>query len=952
MDVSEEYLLRTWEVDEGLPVNAVQAITQTPDGYLWLGTGAGLVRFDGARFTTFTTGDGLESNRVLALCVRRSGELWLGLERGGVARFRDGVFQTVMPVAAPDSGTGFVTSLAEDAQGAMWIGFAGEKRVVRWADGVVTTFGPQEGIGSGFETSVHADESGRIWLGAKSGFGFFDGEEFRPLEPEVNGGATLGPARGGGMWVAHDRRLLRCSGEGSIEWIADLAWLGTGLEVKALFEDDDGALWLGTRGAGLYRFHSGQFVRVPTSHDAILVLGRTQDGNLWAGTRAGGLNRLSRRQFFLRTTRHGLGKDPVASLALDDAGALWISSTDAAPVRAVSPRNDAFAAPPGWDRAAPIMTSFPGGAGNVWFGLDGGGLVRWNGAAYERIPGIGLRVEGVLLDRKGSLWVASRGQGLLRWKDGVVHEAFGDREFAGVRALGEDAAGRIWAGTIDGAVFRRESTGPFTRIALPETRPGHGIRFFLPDGPETMWIGTQGGGLVRWRERDPARVTRAAGLPDNDVQQLAFDRFAQAWIGTWRGLCRVTRADLEAVLDRRKLAFQPTAFGRDDGLPNLGFTSGSRHATVGTPDDHLWMATDRGALEIVPQPERAVSAPPRVLIEEMRVAGKRVPLASPTLPSPARQFEIRYTVPRFTAPERLQFRYRLIGFDNQWTVAGGRHTAIFTQLPPGAYRFEVAAREPSGEWSDAVATLSFVIQPAWWETLWFRAGTIVFGAAALAWLVRWIVLRRVRARLRRLEQENALQRERSRIARDLHDQVGAHLTQISLLADAATTPEKRAQLSDSARAAADALGTVVWAVDPRKDSLAGLFYYLVGVTEDFLQQAGISCRIEIPAEVPQRELAPEFRHHVLMVVQEALNNAVKYASATEVELGAELSAETLAISIKDNGRGFEPGELAMNGNGLGNMRERATSLGGECQIESHPGKGTRILLNVPWPAER
>jgi len=943
---SEDYVLRTWEVEDGLPTNTVQSIAQMPDGYLWLATGSGIVRFDGVRFTVFTKADGLNSDGVQALHVSRSGELWIGLDHGGVMRLRDGCFETVLPVAEGDPNVGFVTAIAEDASGAMWIGFSGEKRVVRWSNGKLTTFGPDEGIGSWSETAVYAENSGRIWLGTKDGFAIFDGARFRPMEPDVYGGAILAPAHDGGMWVVHQTRLLRCSSEGEVRQIADLSWLGGGLETKALFEDEDHVLWLATRGAGLYRFSAGQFFRVPTSHTALLALGQTRDGSLWAGTRGGGLNRVSRRQFFLRTVSHGLGKDVISSIAYDAGVALWICPTDSAPVRAISPQNDYFAAVPGWTAGAPVITSFADRTGQVWFGLDGGGVIRWNGDAYERLS-FPTRIESVFAARDGTWWIAAHRGALIHWKDDEREEYL-----SSVRAIGEDESGAIWAGTTDGRIFRREGVGTFVPLPLPEGIAGHGIRFFLGDGAGTMWIGTQGGGLVRWRRNKQDRVTAAGGLLDDDVKQMLFDRYDRAWIASSHGLSRVSRADLEAVLDGKSRTFEPTTFGRDDGLPNLGFTSGNRNASVRTPDGHIWMATNRGALEIAPQAKRLTTEPPRVIIEEMLLCGKHVPLRKgvvPVVPPRSRQFEIRYTVPRFLAPERLQFRYRLEGFDEEWTNAGNTRSAIFARLPPGVYHLEIASRELAGGWSTAVATLPFVIRAAWWETPWLPAAVIVMGAGVLIWLVRWIVLRRVRVRMQRLEQETALERERARIARDLHDQVGAHLTQISLLAELATTPERRRKLGDTTRQAADALDIVVWAADPRKDSLSDLFYHLIAVAEDFLSQAGVSCRIEIPAEMPQRNLSPEFRHHVLLVVKEALNNAVKYAAATEIELGAELSAQTLAVWVKDNGCGFEMVELPANGNGLVNMRERAKALSGECRIDSHPAAGTRISLIVPWP---
>lgn len=248
-----------------------------------------------------------------------------------------------------------------------------------------------------------------------------------------------------------------------------------------------------------------------------------------------------------------------------------------------------------------------------------------------------------------------------------------------------------------------------------------------------------------------------------------------------------------------------------------------------------------------------------------------------------------------------------------------------------------------------MVVLPFVVQAAWWETLAFRIFVGFLCVLLVALLVRLIALRRMAARIRRLEQEQALEKERVRIARDMHDNVGASLTQIVLMAELATTPESLSQLADSARQAADALDGVVWAVNPRKDTLASLLQYLVRVAEDFLKPKDLRLRIDFPVEVPQRSLPPEFRHHIFLVVKEALNNAVKYSAANEIHLGAAFGPTTLTITVADNGIGFEAAENAGGGNGLRNMSERAAALRGECRTDSRPGAGTRVILIVPWP---
>ncbi|MBW8780261.1 MAG: ATP-binding protein [Verrucomicrobia bacterium] len=518
--------------------------------------------------------------------------------------------------------------------------------------------------------------------------------------------------------------------------------------------------------------------------------------------------------------------------------------------------------------------------------------------------------------------------------------------------MAEDSAGRIWAGTEDGLVFQK-SGEQFVPVPLPGAQSGDAIRFIVPDGPDTVWIGALRGGLYRWRDGRISRLPGGAGLRIDDLRSLIITEEGDFWVGTAGGLRRVARDEIEPVMDGRQTSLHFVAYGRDDGVPSTEFSLGFRGATTRTPDGHLWFATLRGALEILPKekPAPAIATLP-VLIEEVRVGGTAMGLNGDVgllIPPRSGPLEIRYTLAQLSAPERLRFRYRLSGSGSgAWVDADHQRTALFTYLPPGDYRFEVAAAAVDGPWLPTTASLAFTVRAAWWETSWFRAGVGLLGALALAALVRLGVRRRMRARMRRLEQENALERERTRLARDLHDQVGASLTQIALQVQAATSPDSRARLADSVRQTVDDLDGVVWATNPINDTLDSLLQYLVRFSWDFLKPANVRLRIDFPIEVPSRILPPEFRHHVLLVVREALNNAVKYSAASEIHLGASFSPAALTITVADNGRGFDPETCGKGGNGLSNMRERAATLSGECRIDSRPGAGARVTLIVPW----
>lgn len=958
--LSGDYVLRVWETDDGLPQNTVTGITQTPDGYLWLATQGGLVRFDGVRFTAFLkdTNPVLETSYAREVATDKTGALWIGLERGGVARMRNGHFESIVPVAPPTAQTSWASSFAEDAAGAMWVGLAPDQAVYRWRDGQLTKLTADDGVGAGRDTFVHADSDGRIWYSTKAVCGVFDGTRFQPIDPEGGVRVHLAPARQGGMWATRGDKLLRYWADGRREEIADLAWLGGAVEVNVVFEDHAGDLWLGTRGAGLLRYRAGQFVRVPTSHQAVQAIAEDREGNLWAGTQ-GGLNRLRPQRFFLRDARHGLAKEGVLSLCEDTDGRLWLAVRDTPPVRATDATNQAFSSPEGW--VGSVVTCIGADPhGGVWVGHDGGHLLHWRDGVYTR-KSTGQRVGTLLCDHEGNVWMATLRGGLIRFHDDMEDPMPTDGGRILIRALAEDGAGHIWAGTEDGLVFRREN-GRFEPVSLPGVKGGESIRFIVPDGQETVWIGARDGGLYRWRAGRAERLPNDAGLRVQDLRSMVIEPDGAFWLATGGGLYRTTSRNVDEVIAGRQHLLNGMTYGRDDGLPKLDFAFGRRNAAIRTRDGHLWFATSRGPLEVIPDsmPESAPLS--SVLIEEMRVDGEPITLAARghiALPPSPGPIEIRYTVPRLSAPERLKFRYRLVGLEDEWTLAQNERMATYTRVPPGNYRFEVAASVGAGSKPAAVATLPFVVHAAWWETGLFRVVVGLAGALILAVLVRAIVLRRVRARMRRLEQEHALEKERARIARDMHDELGASLTRIALLSEiAADEPEMQGaaarQLGEIAQAARSVSGTldqIVWTVNPRNDTLERLVGYLGEFAAEYLAPTELCLHLQLPAEVPAQTVPSEIRHEVLLAAKEALNNVVKYARAGSITLRVVIKADVLTVTVADDGCGFDPQSVPEFSNGLINLRQRLAEIGGTTEITSQLGVGTTVALHVPLTAQ-
>ncbi|MGC3988637.1 MAG: two-component regulator propeller domain-containing protein [Chthoniobacteraceae bacterium] len=780
--VSDEYVLRTWGVEDGLPSNYVSGITQTPDGYLWLATQGGLTRFDGVRFTPFLKdfAPALTSNRVSAVFAARDGVLWVGFDQGGMARMVGDHFDSILSMDPAGDPINRVGSFAEDATGATWGGVVSQQKAFRWHQGQLTAFSEKDGIGWEGQTAVYSDREGRIWITTVHDCGIFEQGHFRPVD--VNGGIwpRLGVDRAGGMWASRDGMLLHYEADGSHRVVAEIGVM----TVQAVFEDSHGDVWIGTNDQGLLRYRKdatghSSLVRVPISNTSVSSIIEDREGDLWVGTAGGGVNRLHAARFALHQKPQGLSSNYTISLAQDSEGRLWLAGRDGVPLRSTDAGNRSFATPAGWS-GPPVMAMGPDPQAGVWLATLYG-LVRWQDGVFVAEP-LTDSLTALLFDHEGTLWISEIEGGLLAWKDHRAERIPAGNGLTKPRALAEDGAGRLWVGTEAGLVFQRVQ-GRFEPVPLPGIEPGDQIRFIVAEGRDTVWIGALEGGLYRWQSGQVTRLSHQAGLPVEDLCSMVIGADGDFWFGTGHGMYCVARSDLEAAMDGLQLPLRIVTLGRNEGLPGVGFIYGFKNTALRTRDGHLWFATTQGALEILPKPAQVVSPPCSVIIEGASVGGQPVAVFNRrelTLSPGSGAVKLDYTLPELSSPEQVHFRYRLVGWEEDWISAEQQREAIFPRLLPGHYRFEVAASVAGESWSPGVASLAITVPAAWWQTGWFKIGAGVLGAVLLAGAVRFMVRRRLQRQMRRLEQEHLLERERTRIARDMHDEVGANLTRISI----------------------------------------------------------------------------------------------------------------------------------------------------------------------------
>ncbi|TXH77418.1 MAG: hypothetical protein E6Q88_01200 [Lysobacteraceae bacterium] len=956
-----QYMHESWTEAGDLPLSAVSGIAQTRDGYLWFATQDGLVRFDGVRFEALTPLNTpvMQNKSVADIALARDGSLWVAIHSGGVLRLKSGRWTAYglregLPSDSARSlladskgrvwvgtsqglsvfkGDGFsddivstlahvenATPLLEDRHGAIWFG-SGDG-VYRWRNGVVDHYTVADGLPHQSVLSAYEDAQGRVWIGTRSGLA--EWRDRRILRHMIPGDATRQAIFSIGGDSDHNLWLGTTSG-GLIRYRAGRAdGLGQKYDfshVTAIFEDAERNLWIGTFGGGLHRLHNGKFIVYGTpeglSHDATYTAYEDAQGAVWIGTYGSGLNRLKDGVTTVYTSAHGLRNENLGVV--------------------VAARN-----------------------GDVWIATQGG-LHRLRGGrirAYGPAEGISEQlVTAIVEDRTGKIWVGNS-EGLHRL-EGDRFRTYGTRDgLPGnfVVAIIEARAGGLWIGTYDSGLVRMKDGYFITyRGAGLDRQP---ISCLHEDADGVLWIGTYGGGLIRAQGGRFNAITSRHGLFDDTILNLLEDARGRLWMSSNRGIFRVDKAELNAVVEGRSLRVHNIVYGKDDGMRSAE-TNGGGGGAAKHRDGRLWFPTQKGVAVIDPEHIETNTRPPPVAVERLRSGNRDVGLRAPVvLPPGSANLAIHYSAPSFVAAGKVAFRYRLEGYQNDWVDAGTRRAAYYTNLGPGDYRFQVLARNHDGVWSRRSASLAFSIRPHFYQTTWFIllcASMILFGIWGLHRLRLTLVLAKV-----------AVFEERARIAQEIHDgltqQLGGIAMQLEAARERIETADNLQQAAQSGRyvqrarslveASLEELHRLIWALRPARledADLAEAIGRLIAEL-DADSDIGFGYRIEgAPAELPR-----ELEATMLRIAQEALFNATRHGQASRIDVVLDFRTDTVSLIVKDNGCGFDPQSTVTNKRGRFGMRgmdERMRRLGGALRVQSGVGVGTTVravLPRRPW----
>jgi len=966
-----EYHLDRWQTEEGLPASEVTALLQTVDGYLWVGTSAGLARFDGVKFTRFGEAEGIQTSRILCLIQDHQGTLWVGTDGSGLFYGVGGQFHALTRRDGLPSDV--VMDLKQDFAGRLWIAtYAG---LSCWQHGHFVDDRSLPPRRNEPFTRILDDKEG-MWVVIN---GFLhqvkDGQYVRknagsePASEIAVAALRRGPT--GRLWFGGISGRLSTSSNGVMTLLPQPANLLSDTIVDVC-ETTSGDLWMGMASSGLRRWRKGGVMTL-TARDGLLdnsirCLLEDRERNLWVGTSAGGLHRLKPKKLRTFTTADGLTHNVIMSLAEDADGSLWIGSNGGGLSRGVSntfaPADLSYLLD---NESLPSVLA--GRNGVLWLGTWNSGLFRKTGAKLEQFnlsrPDNDEPVVALCEDGADGLWVGTYQNGLKLFHDGKFTPCGTTNGLGGslITTLCRDKQGRLWIGT-GGSGLGCLSAGQLKLITRREGLAGNFVRTLYVDDHDVLWIGTSEG-LTRLKDGRLATLTRKQGLWDDIISQILEDDQGRLWFGSNRGIFRLSKLELDRVAEGDTAPLRPVVYGRAEGLANLECTGGFCPSGLKTRDGRLWFSTVKGLAVVDPAQLPADSAPPPVLMEQVRVDGR--PLASaangtladashPVRIGPGMgRLEFEYTALSFTAPERVMFRYRLVGFDPGWVEAGTRRVAEYSHLPPGPYEFHVIACNEDSVWNEAGATFALSCLPAFWQTLWFRLLAVVTLLGGAGWIAKSWANRRLQRRLITVQQQHELEKERTRIARDIHDELGAMLTEISFLSAIGQKPGNKPEemegnlrrISDSAREAVQTVDGIVWAVNPRNDSLDRLANYLVHFVEDLFHPTPTRCRLDFPPFVPRRSISAQQRHHFLLVVKEACNNVARHSHATEVWVRMTATDREVSVTVEDNGCGFDPKAVPADHDGLLNMRQRMADLGGELELTSEPGRGTRVRFRVP-----
>jgi ligand-binding sensor domain-containing protein/signal transduction histidine kinase len=1003
-----QYTHDVWQTENGLPQSTIRAIAQTRDGYIWLGTEEGLVRFDGVKFTVFDKGNtkGLTNNYAWAITEDHQGSLWIGTGGGGLLRLRDGVFTAL--TTGDGLSSDIVRCIYVDGEGSLWIG-TGDGGLDRYKDGRFTTYTSKQGLSNDTVYCLCEDREGGLWIGTGRGLNRFkngaltvyttkDGltnDIVRSLYQDRKGNLWIGTA-GGGLNRFRDGRFTAYTTKQGL----------SNNHVLAIYEDGDGNLWLGTDSGGLNRFRDGRFTTYTSkqglSNDTVLSIYEDREGSLWIGTGNGGLNRLKDGSLTTYTMSQGLSYDVVRTIYEDQMGSLWIGTYGGGLTQMRNGKSVIYTTKQGLSNNI-VLSVYGDEKGNIWVGTSGGGLNRLRQGkvtVYTTKQGLSHDVvRAIYEDHEGNLWIGTYGGGLNKFRDGKFTAFTMDDGLSSdtILSIFENSEGSLWIGTFGGGLNHLRN-GRFTRYTTKEGLSNDTVLSIYGDREGALWIGTNGGGLDRFKDGRFAVYTTKDGLFNDVVQEILEDEAGNLWMSCNKGIFRVSKNMLDDFARGAIKSISCIAYGTADGMKSRECNGGNQPAGCKTRDGRLWFPTIKGVVVIDPKNMRTNKLPPPVVIEQAVIDRRPVdPQKRTELPPGKGELEFYYTGLSLLAPERVKFKYKLEGFDEDWRIpADSRRVADYTNIPPGEYRFRVIASNNDGVWNETGAVYEFYLSPHFYQTkLFFALGVVAVGLLGYALYLLRVKQLKARERelvsqvqertkdllemTRSLEEANRLQAD---FVSGVSHELKTPLTLIRLYGETLlygqdfSQEERRSYYQIITRESERLTHLIEKVLDfSRIDRDQKQYHLLEGdlspvVTQtveiygQYLRRQGFTIRTALATGLPVISFDADA---ISAAILNLMENAAQYSSESKlIEVRLHLEDGRVIFEVEDHGIGIPAGErekifqqfyrvrngMGKGGYGLGLflVRHIMDAHGGRVELESEVGRGSKFRLIFPASA--
>ena len=984
--LANEYLVDRWDTENGLPQNSVTAVAQRNDGYLWVGTFDGLARFDGVSFKVFhPDSSDFPISSVVMLAVDAHDRLWAGSDEGKILCLTEEGFIDPASWGLPRGRLEFA---GESPDGHVLIHLKDRGSLHSLVGDRFVEAKPSSPPTESAFDSLRSDQRWGAW--ERRGTNWCCLDSYRSLTNLAKWPADLekglqwiGPGRNDSVWFIANRAMRRLH-EG--HWEKQITLSEVIEDLTGMVEDDRGDFWFGTWQNGLFRASAnGELKRLSltgsTKPEAIRAVFKDREGNLWIGTDGSGLFRIKPRVFQIVGPEDGLASSVIRTVSSSPDGKIWILYHGGG-----LDRIDAL-----YSRAEHLLPKLDlpwcglmARSGTYWVGGFGGSVLGYDGRGFRKVeasPGDQTgAVKCLFEDDHGVIWVGNaRSLRTIEFDRISVLTNLPPLQSVNVRGMSQDSLGNLYVGLAGGGLLRRNGDA-WTNFSTRDGLPADSVGAVCADQENVVWIGCEKKGLVYLKDGRFRSVPTAKNALPAYTTAIFDDGAGHLWLGSAQGIYRINRKAALSAAGKSNVVVHVDHYGRADGL-TASECSGSQPSICKSPDGRLWFATFNGVAVVDPAKVPANIYQPPVTIEHIDYDGHGLGLTAADkgivtnvtppllrranrlpqigLPAGVARLEIHYTALSFVTPENVRFRYKLDGLDDHWVDAGNRRSANFTRLAPGPYRFNVIACNNDGVWNETGASLAIHVAPYYWQTLWFRCLMLLSlaGAALVFYNRRISELKR-----RQIVQQEFSRRliesqeqERKRIAGELHDSLGHDLL---IIKNGLQLGLDQPEFPPGAKGTFGELsGIASHAISGVRELARNLRPHLLdelGLTkaiQDTIRKVARASSIQFELEIDNVDgcLRPEFEINLFRIVQEALNNIVKHSKATEGRVELARGQSALRLSVRDNGTGFDQKQITIGGGfGLSGLAERVRIMGGQCEINSQPGAGTALRIEVPF----